>query len=71
MTAPAEQQPAVDEAAELEVAVGQAIEARGGDPVAAVRALLVLNAALEQELAEVYTKASKGFLRGRRVKSRS
>lgn len=37
---PAEQ-PVVDEAAELEAAVGQAIEACGGDPVAAVRALIV------------------------------
>ncbi|WP_247411071.1 hypothetical protein [Bradyrhizobium sp. 23] len=68
MTAPAEQQPAVDEAAELEAAVSQAIEACGGDPVAAVRALLVLNTALEHELTAVYAKASTGFLRGRRVK---
>lgn len=68
MTATAEQQPAVDEAAELEAAVGQAIEACGGDPVAAVRALIVANGMLEQELAAVYAKASTGFLRGRRVK---
>ncbi|MCK1540329.1 hypothetical protein ABIB75_001094 [Bradyrhizobium sp. GM2.2] len=70
MTAPAEQQPAVDEAAELEAAVGQAIEACGGDPVAAVRALIVANSMLEQELAEVYAKASTGYLRGRRVTAR-
>jgi hypothetical protein len=66
MAEPVEQQP-VDEAAELEAAVGQAIEACGGDPVATVRALIVMNSALEQELADVYTKASHGFIRGRRV----
>nr|WP_225643172.1 hypothetical protein [Bradyrhizobium australafricanum] len=49
MSDPAEQQP-VDEAAELEAAVRQAIEACGGDPVDAVRALIVMNSALEQEL---------------------
>lgn len=37
MAAPVEQQPVVDEAAELEDAVHQAIEACGGDPVDAVR----------------------------------
>lgn len=67
---PAEQQPPVDEAAaELEAAVAQAIEACG-DPVAAVRALIVMNTALERELADVYAKASHGFLRGRRVGKR-
>jgi hypothetical protein len=70
MADPAEQQP-VDQAAELETAVRQAIEACGGDPVGAVRALVVANSMLEQELAEVYDKAaSKGFLRGRRVPAR-
>jgi hypothetical protein len=47
MADPAEQQP-VDEAAELEAAVGQAIEACGGDPVDAVRALIVANSMLER-----------------------
>ena len=70
MAEPAEQQPAVDEAAELEAAVAQAIETCGGDPVHAVRALIVMNTALEQELADVYAKASHGFLRGRRVPRR-
>jgi hypothetical protein len=69
MADPAEQP--VDEAADLEVAVGQAIEACGGDPVAAVRALIAANAMLEQEMADVYAKASsKGFLRGRRVQKK-
>jgi hypothetical protein len=52
MAEPVEQQPVVDEAAELEAAVGQAIEACGGDPVDAVRALVIANAMLERELAE-------------------
>ena len=39
------------EAAELEATVSQAIEACGGDPVAAVRALIVANGMLEHELA--------------------
>lgn len=69
MADPAEQQP-VDQAAELETAVRQAIEACGGDPIDAVRALIVANAMLEQELADVYAKASHGFLRGRRVPKR-
>jgi hypothetical protein len=32
-----------------------------------VRALIVANSMLERELSDVYAKASKGFLRGRRV----
>lgn len=59
------------EASELEAAVGQAIEACGGDPVATVRALIVANALLENELATLYAKSSKGYLRGRRVTPRS
>ena len=70
MAAPVEQQPVVDQAAELEAAVRQAIEACGGNPVNAVRALIVANGMLEQELADVYAKASRGFLRGRRVPKR-
>jgi hypothetical protein len=48
---------AVDEAAELDAAVGQTIEKCGDDPVAAVRALIVANAMLGQALAPVYAKA--------------
>lgn len=70
MAEPAKQPDHVDEAAELEAAVRQAIEACGGDPVDAVRALIVANAMLEQELADVYAKASHGFLRGRRASKR-
>lgn len=70
MAAPVEQQPVVDPAADLELAVAQAIEACGGNPIDAVRALIVANWMLEQELADVYAKASRGFLRGRRVPKR-
>ena len=69
MSDPAEQQP-VDEAAELEIAAAQAIEVCGGDMLATVKALIVANSLLEQELSEVYARASRGFLRSRRVKTR-
>ncbi|TWI70422.1 hypothetical protein IQ16_03595 [Bradyrhizobium huanghuaihaiense] len=69
MAAPVEQQP-VDEAAELEIAAAQAIEACGGDLVQTIKALIVANGMLEQELSDVYAKASRGFLRGRRVARR-
>jgi hypothetical protein len=35
-----------------------------------VRSLIVMNSALEQELADVYAKASHGFLRGRKLPKR-
>ncbi|QOZ78869.1 hypothetical protein XH83_27775 [Bradyrhizobium sp. CCBAU 53351] len=69
MADPVEQQP-VDEAVELEVAAAQAIEACGGDLMQTIKALIVANGMLEQELADVYAKASHGFLRGRRVPKR-
>ncbi|ABE39352.1 hypothetical protein IP86_02915 [Rhodopseudomonas sp. AAP120] len=56
------------QAAELEAAAGQAIEACGGDPVAAVRALIVANSLLEEEAERVYAAAgSWGYLRGRKL----
>lgn len=70
MADPAEQQP-VDQAAELEAAATQAIEACGGDMMATVKALIVANSLLEQELADVYAMASHGFLRGRRLPKRN
>jgi hypothetical protein len=66
MAEPAPEQPA-DAAADREAA---AIEACGGDLRATVIALIVANNMLEQELSEVYARASHGFLRGRRVKPR-
>ena len=41
-----------------------------GDLRATVIALIVANSMLEQEVADVYAKASHGFLRGRRVPKR-
>jgi hypothetical protein len=38
------------------------------DPRAAVTALIVANAMLEDELATLYSKSSRGYLRGRRVR---
>lgn len=60
-----------DPAAELDTAVEHAIEACDGDLLATIRAMIVANTMLETELADVNAKASRGFLRGRRVKSRS
>ncbi|MGY4363955.1 ribosomal protein L12E/L44/L45/RPP1/RPP2 [Bradyrhizobium sp. LB1.3] len=60
MAAPVEQQ-SPDEAAELEAAVRHVIEACGRAPVDPVRALIVANGMLGQELADVYAKASDGF----------
>jgi hypothetical protein len=68
MSQPAEQKSDVDVVAQLEVAAAQAIEACGGDLYATVKALIVANALLEQELSDLYAKSSRGYLRGRRVK---
>jgi hypothetical protein len=65
MPEPAAEQP-VAAAADLEAAADQAIEACGGDLRATIIALIVANSMLEQ-LSDVYAKASRGFLRGRRV----
>lgn len=52
-----------DENARLETATDQAIEACGGDPRSAIRALILANEFLQWELE---TKVSKGY--GRSVK---
>jgi hypothetical protein len=49
----------------LEVAVDEAIAACGGDPRAAVRALLVANNFLESEVAELKKAVSHAYTRGR------
>ncbi|QZO02320.1 hypothetical protein K6K41_09885 [Chenggangzhangella methanolivorans] len=55
-----------DEAAlALERATDQAVEACDGDAWAAVRALLVANAALEEEVARLTSRVSTGYARGR------
>jgi hypothetical protein len=50
-----------DENARLEAATDQAIEACGGDPRSAIRALILANEFLQWELE---TKVSKGYGRG-------
>ena len=52
-------------AEELEMATDQAVEACGGDAWAAVRALLVANAGLEEEVARLQARVSAGYARGR------
>ncbi|MCW2079686.1 UNVERIFIED_ORG: hypothetical protein M2193_001861 [Bradyrhizobium japonicum] len=47
-----------DTAAELDAAVEHAIEACGGDLLATIRALIVATSMLEEELADVYARAS-------------
>jgi hypothetical protein len=63
MTAP---QPATDGEAmsELETAADHAIKACGGNPRAAIIALLVANGSLERELKLTRIAVSSGFSRG-------
>lgn len=55
---------------DLELAADQAIEACGGDAREAVKALLVANEFLENEIAELRAAVSKGYSRGRYVAQR-
>lgn len=58
--------PAADaDVAKLEAAVDEAIKACDGDMRAAIRALLVANDYLEQELCAMFTAVSRGYARGR------
>jgi hypothetical protein len=49
----------------LDKAAAEAIAACGGDPAAAVRALIAMNAYLEAELERLGDLVSRGFARGR------
>ena len=49
----------------LEASVDEAIAACGGDPRAAVRALIVANNFLESEMAELKKAVSHAYTRGR------
>ena len=49
----------------LEAAVDEAIAACGGDPRAAVRALIVANNLLESEIADLKKAVSHAYMRGR------
>jgi hypothetical protein len=51
--------------ADLDAAADQAIAACGGDAREAVKALLVANDFLEQQLDELRAKVSTGYARGR------
>jgi hypothetical protein len=63
-----EPQPSAAEA--LEAATDQAIEACAGDAWATVRALLVANAHLEEEVARLSARVSRGYGRGVRRASK-
>jgi hypothetical protein len=62
---PATPQPGAAADGDLEAAVDQAIAACGGDPRAAVRALIVANDYLETEVGELMKAVSHAYLRGR------
>ncbi|WP_407156573.1 hypothetical protein [Bradyrhizobium sp. STM 3557] len=49
----------------LETAVDQAIAVCDGDPLAAVRALIVANNLLEAEIADLKKAVSHAYMRGR------
>jgi len=49
----------------LEAAVDQAIEACGGDMRSTIRALIVANEYLENEVGELMKAVSRAFVRGR------
>ena len=62
---PPESQPPRDA---LEAATDQAIAVCDDDPRAAVRALIIANGILEEQLREVYAATSRGYARGRMTK---
>ena len=56
---------AAQDAAKLEAATDQAIAACGGNARDAVKALIVANEYLEQEVCDLMQAVSKAFVRGR------
>jgi len=58
-------EPAAPAEGDLELAADQAIEACGGDPREAVKALLIAIDFLEAEANELRAAVSKGYSRGR------
>ena len=62
---PARNQPSNRRADELEVAVDQAIAACDGDARAAIRALILANDFLENEVSELMKAVSHAYVRGR------
>ena len=57
--------PIVDEASDLEASVDLIIASCEGDARAAVRALIVANSFLEQDLEHLRASISTGYVRGR------
>jgi hypothetical protein len=57
--------PQVADADRLKAAAEQAIAACGGDPREAVKALIVANEFLEQEIEELMKAVSHAYVRGR------
>jgi hypothetical protein len=62
---PSSAQPNQNEADELEVAVDQAIAACGGNLRATIRALILANDFLENEVSELMKAVSHAYVRGR------
>ena len=62
---PAAPESAAPAEGDLELAADQAIESCGGDARETVKALLVANDFLEQQLEALRTKVSTGYARGR------
>jgi hypothetical protein len=58
-------QPNLNDTDELEVAVDQAIAACNGDTRAAIRALILANDFLEDEVSELMKAVSHAYVRGR------
>ena len=62
---PSQPQPIAGDPSELEAAVDQAIAACGGDVRATIRALIVANEYLENEVGELMKAVSHAYARGR------
>ncbi|HWX63771.1 hypothetical protein [Bradyrhizobium sp.] len=62
---PSSPQPNQNEVDALEVAINQAIAACGGDARAAIRALILANDFLENEVSELMKAVSHAYVRGR------
>jgi hypothetical protein len=62
---PSRSNPGTQESEELEAAVDQAIATCGGDMRSAIRALIVANDFLENEVGELMKAVSHAYARGR------
>jgi len=62
---PSSPQPNQNEVDALEVAINQVIAACGGDARAAIRALILANDFLENEVSELMKAVSHAYVRGR------